>query len=100
MIITTTPDNKTAEAIAETLLNKSLAACIQVTNIESYYKWKGENHLDQEKLLLIKTITANYEKIEAEIKANHPYEVPEIIQVPITKGSEEYLGWVGETCRR
>ena len=62
VIMTTTPSTELAEKIAETLLAARLAACIQVTNIDSYYTWKGEQVLDQEKLLLIKTKSSLFSK--------------------------------------
>ena len=65
-----------------------------INDVTSIYQWEGELKEDTECLLVIKTTHVNYEKVEFFLKANHSYEVPEIIAVPITQGSEEYLNWL------
>lgn len=65
-------------------------------NIESFYHWKDKINHDNEKLLIIKTINSFYEKIEAVIKDSHDYEIPEIISIPITQGSEQYFNWMDQ----
>ncbi len=99
MILTTCGSQEEAERIAEVLVSRRVAACVQVSNIHSTYRWEGKVHKDAEYLLLIKTQARLYEKVEAAILENHSYEVPEIIQLPITQGSKNYLEWLEENAR-
>ncbi len=99
MVITTCDGKDASEKILRPLLADKLAACIQVFPIRSYYTWKGSVHEDDEMILLIKALSANYEAIEETIRRNHGYEVPEIIQVPITAGFAGYLNWIKEVSR-
>jgi len=79
-------------------VEEKLAACVQITGpIESTYRWKGNVENASEFLCLIKTREDFFLKVESAIKNMHPYEVPEIIAVPIIKGSKEYLQWLEET---
>lgn len=96
IVITTTSENSEANKISQLLLDEKLAACIQVSQIKSFYSWKGKMNVDDEFQLLIKSNKNDFEKIEQLIKANHSYDVPEIIQVPIINGSKEYLNWIKE----
>lgn len=97
MVISTCPDAESAEALASTLVEKRLAACINIIpNIRSVYVWKGKRVTGDEYLLLIKTLTACYNELEKTIRSLHSYELPEIIAVPIEKGLPEYLAWIGE----
>lgn len=92
------PDNKTARTIANKLIESRLAACVNIIpGIESIYTWKNKVETSQEHLLLIKTTKDAYEKLEATIKKNHPYECPEVIALPIQQGIKEYLHWLNET---
>ena len=94
-ITTTTETKEQAEKIAQYLVETKLAACVQVTGpITSIYRWKGKVENAQEWLCLIKTQDDLYGKVEAAIKSLHSYEIPEIIAVPIVKGSKEYLKWI------
>lgn len=94
--MTTCASMEQAEDIISALLDGELAACIQVVNIESYYKWKRRINLDHEKLLIIKTRTALYKDVEFTIRKTHEYNIPEIICVPILEGFKKYLGWIDE----
>ena len=95
MIITTTETEEEAEKIAEKLVSKKLAACVQITpSIKSVYRWQGKVEKSKEQLLFIKTKTGLFEKVEKAIKENHSYEVPEIVAVPINNGSKEYFEWI------
>lgn len=94
IVITTTSSKQEAENIAHALLSQRLAACIQVTQIQSYYTWKGSVHVDDEQLLLIKSKQADFPEIQKCIQENHSYEVPEIIQLPITAGLPAYFQWI------
>ena len=99
IVITTTGNKEDADKIANSLLSEKLAACIQVTQIKSYYTWKGSTNIDDEHLLIIKCKKGDYSEIEKNIKSNHSYEVPEIIQVPITAGLPAYLSWINEVTK-
>lgn len=96
VIITTVSTPDEADALARVLLEKRLVACIQVQSINSYYTWKGEPHIDPELLLLIKTRGNLYEKVRDLLLEIHPYETPEIVQLPIVAGSQAYLRWIDE----
>lgn len=85
-----------AENLASLILEKRLAACIQMTKIKSLYIWQGKVCSDPEYLLVIKTQLQKYAALEAFIIEHHPYETPEILQVPISNGSEGYFKWMGE----
>jgi len=97
MVINTWPDAGSAESMASTLVEQGLAACINIIpNIRSVYVWKGERVTGDECLLLIKTLASCYNELEKTIQSLHPYELPEIIAVPIETGLPQYLAWVGE----
>ena len=93
-IMTTCTDRQSAKALAKGLLEERLAACVQILPIESMYVWKGEICNDNEVLLLIKSKTSLFKEISATIVKNHSYEVPEIVQIPITDGLSDYLAWI------
>ncbi len=83
-----------SEQIAKTLVKERLAACVNVTAVQSYYRWQGELCTDKEALLIIKTGKSCVKKIIARIKEVHSYDVPEIIALPIIAGYDKYLEWV------
>lgn len=85
-----------AENLARLILEERLAACIQIAKIKSLYRWEGKVCSEPEYLLLIKTQVQRYKALEAFIAEHHPYETPEIVQVPISDGAEAYLRWFGE----
>lgn len=94
-IVTTTEKREDAEKIAAWLVEKRLAACVQIVGpILSIYRWKENIESAREWQCHIKTRAALYPDVEAAIKLNHPYETPEIIALPILKGSREYLVWL------
>lgn len=99
VVITTTSTKEDAEKIAKALLSQKLVACIQVIQIKSYYTWKDNVNTDDEQMLLIKCKFADYVDIEKCIKENHTYEIPEIIQLPITAGLPAYLNWIEEITK-
>jgi periplasmic divalent cation tolerance protein len=95
VIYVTVPDEDLAEKIAESLVSKKLAACVNIIpSVKSVYSWQGKICDDKELLLMIKTMYDAFESIKKEIKLLHTYEVPEIIALPINQGSEEYLKWL------
>lgn len=96
VVITTCSSSEEAETLCSALLDRQLAACIQVLDITSRYVWKGKRETESEKLLLIKTRRALYPDIEATLRTIHPYETPEIIAVPVLAGSASYLAWIDE----
>ena len=91
----TCPDENTAEGIAQTLVDEGLSACINVVpSVRSVYRWQGKTEATTESLMIIKIAVSNYEKIEQRIVELHPYELPEVIGVPIIAGLEPYLAWL------
>ncbi len=98
LIMTACPNMEEADKIAQLLIHDHLAACVQITGITSYYEWEGKVNMEGEHLILIKTRSDNYEKIEDCILKNHAYKIPEIIQMPIDRGSASYLRWIDEVC--
>jgi len=100
LVLCTCPDKEVAELLATRLVKTGLAACVnRVPGITSVYKWQGEMESNSEELLLIKTPASAWDELEREIKRLHPYELPEIIAIPISKGSEAYLDWIRESAR-
>jgi periplasmic divalent cation tolerance protein len=96
-ISTTTETKEEAQKIARYLVEQKLAACVQINGtIESTYRWKGKVETAAEWLCLIKTRDSLFKKVETAIKKLHSYETPEIIAVPIIKGSKEYLNWLNK----
>ncbi|MDH4023340.1 MAG: divalent-cation tolerance protein CutA, partial [Gammaproteobacteria bacterium] len=92
IVLCTCPDEATAAGIATALLAAGLAACVNcVSGIRSMYRWEGEIRDDTEVLLVIKTRAARYAALEATLRAQHPYDLPEIIALPVVAGSRDYL---------
>lgn len=95
IILCTVPDKSVAENIAETLVTEKLAACINIVpGLISIYRWEGAVKKDNEMLLIIKSDQAVYDQLEKRIQAIHPYELPEIVVVPIHDGQSDYLDWI------
>ncbi|MEM6630360.1 MAG: divalent-cation tolerance protein CutA [Bacteroidota bacterium] len=91
----TTPTKELAQALAKVLLAQKLAACVQILGpVESHYEWEGQLEKSEEWLCLIKCTREKYPILESTISHLHPYEVPEIIAVPIEKGLKSYLDWM------
>jgi periplasmic divalent cation tolerance protein len=94
VVLSTLPTDK-AELIAETLVTERLAACVNLVGpVRSIYRWDGAIQKDTELLAVIKTTTARYEAMATRLRALHPYEVPEIIALPVGAGYPRYLDWV------
>jgi periplasmic divalent cation tolerance protein len=92
------PDVESAGLLADTLVEERLAACVtRLPGVTSVYRWEGALQRDAEVLLIIKTTAGRLANLSARIESLHPYEVPEVIAIPVTGGSERYLGWVGQT---
>lgn len=95
LVLTTLPDADSASSVASSLVTRRLAACVNILPAgTSVYEWQGEIQHDPEHVLLIKAPEAGYAALEAALRELHPYELPEIIAVPITEGLFEYLQWI------
>jgi len=95
LVLTNLPDRAAAERLAGLLIEKRLAACVNIlAPCRSVYRWKDAVQDDEEHPLLIKTTAERYPEMERALRAAHPYELPEIIAVPIERGLPAYLDWV------
>lgn len=99
VVFITVPSAEAGKTIAKALLENRTAACVNILGpIQSHYWWENEIQEDEEFLLIVKTQAALFEsRLIPQVKAVHPYEVPEIIALPITSGSESYLKWIKES---
>jgi periplasmic divalent cation tolerance protein len=102
LVLTNLPDRAAAERLAEALIEKRVAACVNIlAPCLSVFRWKNDVQHDEEHPMLIKTTAERYPELEAAIHAGHPYELPEIVAVPIERGLPAYLEWVAaETSDR
>ncbi|MAC83402.1 MAG: divalent-cation tolerance protein CutA [Arcobacter sp.] len=96
LIQTTCASRTEAKNIAKILIDSKLAACVQLSEVESFYTWNDEFCSDNETLVSIKTRKENFEKVKSKIKEYHSYDVPEIIEIDITNSSKKYLKFIGE----
>jgi periplasmic divalent cation tolerance protein len=97
IVFTNLPDRDTALALARGLVERRLAACVNVLDgCTSVYRWKGAVEQADEIPVLIKARTGRYDELEAAIRELHPYELPEIVAVPVVRGLPDYLEWVAE----
>jgi len=95
LVLNTCPDLATAQQLANLLVAERLAACVNIVpGVHSVYEWQGKVEQGQECLLYIKTRQERYAALEQAIRAHHPYELPEIVAVPIEAGLPAYLDWV------
>lgn len=95
MVLTTIGDPQAAEKLAEQLVERRVAACVNIVGpIRSIYRWKGKVERAQEFLLLIKTTAEEAARVPAVLEELHPYELPECVTLPVEGGSEPYLAWV------
>jgi periplasmic divalent cation tolerance protein len=101
VVLVTCNSVREGRKIGRALVKARLAACVNVlqTPIESIYRWKGSVDSAKEFLLIIKTSRARLKALEAAVKRLHSYDVPEIIALPIEKGSQDYLAWLSESVR-
>ena len=99
VVLCAVPEDFDAEGLGKALVQQSLAACVQVgAVVTSIYRWKGSTEKSLERLILIKTRSELFSRVEAAIRAAHPYEVPEIIAMPVCAGHAPYLAWITETA--
>ncbi len=95
IVITNTPNREVALAIARALIERRLAACVNVlAECTSVYRWQGKLETASEVPVVIKTRAAIYDEVEAAIKSLHPYELPEIVAVSVERGLPDFLQWV------
>jgi len=97
LVLTNLPDRAIAEKLAEALIRKRVAACVNIlAPCRSVYRWKGAVQHAEEYPVLIKTTRERYAALEAAIREAHPYELPEIVAVPIERGLPAYLAWLAD----
>ncbi len=100
LVLTNLPDRASAERLAEVLVESRGAACVNIlAECHSVYRWQGKMESASEVPLLIKSTEAAYPQLEAAIRSHHPYEVPEIIAIPVLTGLPGYLQWVAQETR-
>jgi periplasmic divalent cation tolerance protein len=100
LVLTNVPERAVAERLADLLVEKQLAACVSIlAPCRSVYRWKGAVQHDEEHPMLIKTTDDRYPALEQALRAAHPYELPEIIAVPVERGLPAYLDWVAAETR-
>jgi periplasmic divalent cation tolerance protein len=100
LVFTNMPDQASAEILAASLVEQRLAACVNVlAHANSIYRWKGEVESSTEVPVVIKTTADRYAMLEQAIVAGHPYELPEIVAVPVEHGLPAYLDWVAAQTR-
>ena len=100
LVLTNLPDRTSAEKLADALVEGRAAACVNILSpCRSVYRWKGALQRDEEHPVLAKTTADRYDALEALIRANHPYELPEIVAVPVERGLPAYLDWVAAETR-
>jgi len=100
VVLCTTPHGEEAQKIADLLVETRVCACVNIiSGVSSVFFWEGKKGCEKESLLFIKTTSKLYDKLEKTIKENHPYKTPEIIALPIIKGSSDYLEWIRENCK-
>ncbi|XP_017114093.1 protein CutA homolog [Drosophila elegans] len=94
----TTPDRETARKLARSIIERKLAACVNIVpQIESIYLWEGKVNEDNEFLLMMKTRTSRIDELSKFVRENHPYSVAEVISLPIQNGNPPYLDWIAQT---
>jgi len=96
IILTTTDNKETAEKLATGLVDQKLAACVQIDEVLSFFRWEGKASAEKEYRIMIKTRAENYSKIEQFIQSQHNYTLPQIIKLDITGGMAKYFKWMDE----
>jgi periplasmic divalent cation tolerance protein len=98
IVLTTFPADRNADEFAETIITERLAACVNVLPpMRSTYRWDGKVEQASEQQLIIKTARSTVDRLKARLTTLHPYEVPEILVLPITDGGGAYLNWLRES---
>jgi periplasmic divalent cation tolerance protein len=100
VVLVTVPSREEGERIAEVVVGECLAACVNIVGpIRSIYRWQGQVCRDDEHLLLLKTCRDRYGELETRILELHPYDVPEVIALPVDEGAMPYLSWIHDQTR-
>ncbi|MBI1978174.1 MAG: divalent-cation tolerance protein CutA [Candidatus Omnitrophica bacterium] len=100
LVLSTVSSKKEAKKIADMLVRKKLAACVNIVpNVSSIFKWKGKVDQTRELLLVIKTDAQCFKRLEQTIRKNHSYQIPEIIGIPIGWGYRAYLNWINQSIK-
>lgn len=100
VVLVTTPNRRVARALARAALDARAAACANlVPGLESHYWWQGKQERSSEILVVFKTTTARLEDLEKIVHANHPYDTPEFVVLPLAGGSPRYLAWIDDSVR-
>ena len=100
IVLSTCPSDEVATQLANGLVDSQLVACVNIVPaLRSIYVWQGAKQQDTESLMIIKTRRACYPDVESYIRKHHPYELPEIVAVPIDAGLPEYLSWINKQTR-
>ncbi len=95
VVLCTCPQGSVPAAISRTLVEEGLAACVNIVNqVQSIYRWDDQIQDDEEALLIIKTARSRYPQLEARLEKLHPFEIPEILALPVKGGLQKYLDWV------
>jgi len=95
VILCTCPDAENAARLATGIVGADLAACVNVlSEIRSIYRWRGKVQDEAESLMIIKTTRARYADLEAWLRDHHPYDLPEVLALPVVAGSEPYIAWL------
>ena len=99
LVLSTAGSKEEAQKIARTLVERLLAACVNIVAVDSVYRWEGEVEQAQEWLLVVKTTDDAFDRVRAAITELHSYEVPECVSVVVENGSAEYLQWIGDSVK-
>jgi periplasmic divalent cation tolerance protein len=95
VVLSTCAEQEDAERLARVLVERGLAACVSVVpGVRSFYRWKGKIDSTGEFLLIIKSSREMFPALRAEVEKSHPYEVPELLALPVVAGTENYLAWL------
>lgn len=95
-VMTTVDDSSAAERMAEDMLARKLAACVQIVPCRSIYRWQGRVEKTGEFLCIMKSSRALYPQLEKAVRESHPYDVPEILAVEVAAGNRDYLDWLDQ----
>ena len=98
IVLTTIPSETAAHDLAQALVAARLAACVQITAVHSVYRWQDAVEQAREWQLQIKTTPAHWPALQALVRAQHPYELPELLCLPVAGGDAAYLAWVAASC--
>jgi periplasmic divalent cation tolerance protein len=100
VVLVTSPNRSVSDKLSKGLVGKKLAACVnRVPGMTSRYWWKGKVETAQEELLIIKTVKTKLPALTKWVKANHPYEVCEVLALPVAGGNSDYLNWISQSLR-